>query len=116
MSTRDELRDAQKRLREARKQRKEGAANSDPQFLQLGLEEGERTAKEEVKGLQEKAAAENRAARDKRLQDARDLRNRRNQSSMQNAEFIGDVTARRLQAEAQAARANRQPTMPVSAT
>ena len=116
MSTRDELRDAQKRLREATKQRREGAANSDPQFLQLGLEEGERTAKEEVKGLQEKAAKENRAARDKRLQDARDLRNRRNQSSMQSAEFIGDVTARRLQSEAQAARANRQPTMPVSAT
>ena len=71
MSTRQQLRDAQKRLREATKKRKEGIGENDPAFTQLGLEQAERFARDEVKGLQEKAAEENRQARDQRRENAR---------------------------------------------
>ena len=110
MSTREQLRDAQKRLREATKKRKQGIGENDPAFTQLGLEQTERFAREEVKGLQEKAAKENRQARDQRLQQARDLRNQKRGRTIQNAPFIGDVRAKRAQSLSQS-----QPQMPIDA-
>ena len=110
MSTRQELRDAQKRLREATKKRKQGIGENDPAFTQLGLEQTEQFAKEQVKGLQEKAAEENRQARDQRLQQARDLRNKR-KGERQGLDFLGP-TSRFTRPEA----ARRMSGMPIDAT
>lgn len=115
MSTQQQLRDAQKRLREATKKRRQGAKQSGPDFLQLGLEQGETSARSEVKGLQAKAAEENRQARDQRSANARRLRQQNQQmrqmANPASATFSGSAEDRRLQQQATA-----QPTgMPIDA-
>ena len=106
MSTRQQLREAQKRLREATKKRRQGAEQSGPDFLQLGLEQEETLARSEVKGLQDKAAKENRQASDQRSANARRLRQgRRELRQMANpatAGFSGFAQDRRLQQQANA--------------
>ena len=104
MATQQQLLEAQDRLREATKKRRRSKGTALSDGYKLRLEQTEQLAKEEVKGLREKLEAESRAARDRRSQVARNLRNRKNQFSVQNAEFIGDVRARRLMAQAQEAK------------
>ena len=76
MATQQELREAQKKVREATKKRIESAARSDLSDRRKDIIElDELIAKEDAKGVRLDLAAQNRAARDRRSQVARNLRN-----------------------------------------
>ncbi len=115
MSTQQQLRDAQARLRKATRQRKEGVGTNDPASTRLMREQEEALARYEVEGLKIDAAEENKRARDQRSANARRLRQQNQQmrqmANTASATIAGSAEDRRLEQQATA-----QPTgMPIDA-